>query len=116
MLHRPALSALIAVCKVPYLLPAGGISKTDIRRFLYWAADHLGYTELRGVVAAPPSAELEPIREGEEAQTDEQDMGMTYDVSTSAIVSSSFSSSSLSAWVSNITCDAPVTCTACTGL
>ena len=32
-------------------------------------------------MAAPPSAELEPIREGEEAQTDEQDMGMTYDVS-----------------------------------
>lgn len=31
-------------------------------------------------MAAPPSAELEPIREGEEAQTDEQDMGMTYDV------------------------------------
>ena len=31
---------------------AGGISKTDIRRFLYWAADNLGYTELRGVVAA----------------------------------------------------------------
>ena len=60
--------------------PAGGISKTDIRRFLYWAADHLGYSELRGVVAAPPSAELEPIREGQEAQTDEQDMGMTYEV------------------------------------
>ena len=60
---------------------AGGISKTDIRRFLYWAADNLGYSELRGVVAAPPSAELEPIREGEAAQTDEQDMGMTYDVS-----------------------------------
>ena len=31
-------------------------------------------------MAAPPSAELEPIREGEAAQTDEQDMGMTYDV------------------------------------
>ena len=60
---------------------AGGISKTDIRRFLYWAADHLGYSELRSVVAAPPSAELEPIREGQDAQTDEQDMGMTYDVS-----------------------------------
>ncbi len=65
----------------PHLFVTGGISKTDIRRFLYWAADHLGYSELRGVVAAPPSAELEPIREGEEAQTDEQDMGMTYDVS-----------------------------------
>ena len=61
---------------------AGGISKTDIRRFLYWAADDLGYSELRSIVAAPPSAELEPIREGEEAQTDEQDMGMTYDVSS----------------------------------
>lgn len=112
---------------IPYL-PAGGISKTDIRRFLYWAADHLGYTELRGVVAAPPSAELEPIREGEEAQTDEQDMGMTYDVSTSAIVSrsssssssstsssSSLFSSSLAAWVPNTTCDASVICNARTG-
>ncbi|DBA79501.1 TPA: hypothetical protein ACH3X2_007768 [Trebouxia sp. C0005] len=66
-------------CSSADVNPIGGISKTDIRRFLYWAADHLGYSELRGVVAAPPSAELEPIREGEEAQTDEQDMGMTYD-------------------------------------
>lgn len=32
------------------------------------------------MVAAPPSAELEPLREGQEAQTDEQDMGMTYEV------------------------------------
>lgn len=66
-------------CSSADVNPIGGISKTDIRRFLYWAADNLGYSELRSVVAAPPSAELEPIREGEEAQTDEQDMGMTYD-------------------------------------
>lgn len=73
----------VAVMIISSDLPlAGGISKTDIRRFLYWAADNLGYSELRGVVAAPPSAELEPIREGEAAQTDEQDMGMTYDVSS----------------------------------
>ena len=32
------------------------------------------------VVSAPPSAELEPLREGTDAQTDEQDMGMTYEV------------------------------------
>ena len=32
------------------------------------------------MVAAPPTAELEPIREGSAAQTDEQDMGMTYEV------------------------------------
>ena len=35
-----------------------------------WAADHLGYSELRKVVAAPPTAELEPIREGIAAQVD----------------------------------------------
>ena len=29
---------------------------------------------------AAPTAELEPIREGTPAQTDEQDMGMTYEV------------------------------------
>jgi NAD+ synthase (glutamine-hydrolysing) len=37
------------------------------------------------VVAAPPTAELEPIREGTAAQTDEQDMGMTYEVGCSAV-------------------------------
>lgn len=81
------MNSLALLCFVCLTCPlntcavAGGISKTDIRRFLYWAADHLGYSELRGVVAAPPSAELEPLREGQEAQTDEQDMGMTYEVS-----------------------------------
>ena len=74
-------AAAAAAVIVTVVTTTGGISKTDIRRFLYWAADNLGYSELRGVVAAPPSAELEPIREGEAAQTDEQDMGMTYDVS-----------------------------------
>ena len=58
---------------------AGAISKQDLRRFLRWAAVHLGYPSLDDVEAAPPSAELEPIREGVAAQTDEQDMGMTYE-------------------------------------
>ena len=59
---------------------AGGVSKGDLKRFLHWGAGHLGYPELANVVAAPPTAELEPIREGSAAQTDEQDMGMTYEV------------------------------------
>jgi NAD+ synthase (glutamine-hydrolysing) len=59
---------------------AGGVSKGDLKRFLHWGAEHLGYPELANVVAAPPTAELEPIREGSAAQTDEQDMGMTYEV------------------------------------
>ena len=59
---------------------AGGVSKGDLKRFLHWGAEHLGCPELANVVAAPPTAELEPIREGSAAQTDEQDMGMTYEV------------------------------------
>lgn len=58
--------------------PIGGISKTDLRRFLRWAAAHLGYKTLLEVVAAPPTAELEPITETY-VQSDEADMGMTYD-------------------------------------
>lgn len=60
---------------------AGGISKSDLKRFLLWAADNLGYMSLRGISAAPPTAELEPLKDGEIAQTDEADMGMTYQAS-----------------------------------
>jgi NAD+ synthase (glutamine-hydrolysing) len=42
--------------------PIGGISKTDLRRFLKWGATHLGYSELANIEAAPPTAELEPLR------------------------------------------------------
>ncbi len=58
--------------------PIGGISKTDLRRFLRWAIDHLGYESLRAVVEAPPTAELEPVT-ADYVQRDEVDMGMTYD-------------------------------------
>jgi hypothetical protein len=40
------------------------MSPQDLRRFLVWAADHLGYSELRAVHDAEPTAELEPLREG----------------------------------------------------
>ena len=33
---------------------------------------------LEGILAAPPTAELEPLRDGRLVQTDEQDMGLTY--------------------------------------
>ncbi|KAK9857601.1 hypothetical protein WJX84_007195 [Apatococcus fuscideae] len=66
-------------CSSADLNPIGGISKGDLKRFLHWGAEHLGYGELAGVVEAPPTAELEPIREGQEVQTDEVDMGMTYE-------------------------------------
>ena len=55
----------------------GGIAKTDLKKFLIWAADHKGIPALKEVVEAPPTAELEPITESY-IQSDEVDMGMSY--------------------------------------
>jgi len=61
----------------------GGISKVDLKSFLCFASkpleeNGLGYTSLKSVVEAPPTAELEPIT-STYTQTDEEDMGMTYE-------------------------------------
>ena len=66
-------------CSSADVNPIGGISKADLQRFLVHAATHLGYPSLRAVVEAPPTAELRPLKGGEIEQTDEVDMGMTYD-------------------------------------
>lgn len=58
--------------------PIGSISKSDLRRFLGWAAANLGYPALGEIVEATPTAELEPIT-ADYVQSDEADMGMTYD-------------------------------------
>lgn len=58
--------------------PIGGISKTDLRRFLHYAMEKFNVPVLGEIIAAPPTAELEPLKDGQLAQTDEQDMGMTY--------------------------------------
>jgi len=58
--------------------PIGSISKVDLRRFLRWAAEHLGYGALLDVVEAAPTAELTP-RTDTHVQRDEVDMGMTYE-------------------------------------
>jgi hypothetical protein len=44
--------------------------KGDLRSFLRWGAAHLGYSTLAAVEQAPPTAELEPIRD-DYVQTDE---------------------------------------------
>lgn len=49
-------------CSAADINPIGGISKADLRAFLKWAAVHLGYSHLAEVEAAPPTAELEPLR------------------------------------------------------
>lgn len=49
-------------CSSADINPIGSISKQDLRAFLRWAATHLGYASLADIEAAPPTAELEPIR------------------------------------------------------
>ncbi|EOY25099.1 Carbon-nitrogen hydrolase family protein isoform 2 [Theobroma cacao] len=65
-------------CSAADINPIGSISKQDLRIFLRWAANHLGYSSLAEIEAAPPTAELEPIRSNY-SQLDEVDMGMTYE-------------------------------------
>ena len=66
-------------CSSADLNPIGGISKSDLKSFLTWASkkENLNYPILQQIVAAPPTAELEPIT-AEYTQVDEVDMGMTY--------------------------------------
>lgn len=59
------------------LNPIGSISKLDLKSFLAWAAENLGYPSLRDVVDATPMAELAPPEEGA-PKTDEREMGLTY--------------------------------------
>ena len=71
-------------CSAADLNPIGAISKGDLKRMLLWGAKEFQYNVLHEIVEAPPTAELRPMAEGdgegkEHSQTDEEDMGMTYE-------------------------------------
>lgn len=65
-------------CSSADINPIGGISKTDLRMFLNYVKDKFNISAIGDIVSAPPTAELEPLIDGKLAQTDEEDMGMTY--------------------------------------
>ncbi|XP_022647389.1 glutamine-dependent NAD(+) synthetase-like isoform X2 [Varroa jacobsoni] len=65
-------------CSSGDINPIGSISKTDLKKFLRFAVGHFNLNSLEGILDAPPTAELTPLREGQVVQTDEADMGMTY--------------------------------------
>ncbi|KAM4602403.1 glutamine-dependent NAD(+) synthetase [Polymixia lowei] len=65
-------------CSSADINPIGGISKADLKSFLLYCMEQFQLTALTGILAAPPTAELEPLTDGEVSQTDEEDMGMTY--------------------------------------
>eukprot|EP00455_Lapot_gusevi_P003048 TRINITY_DN1125_c0_g1_i2.p1 TRINITY_DN1125_c0_g1~~TRINITY_DN1125_c0_g1_i2.p1 ORF type:complete len:713 (+),score=222.83 TRINITY_DN1125_c0_g1_i2:82-2220(+) len=65
-------------CSSADINPIGGICKKDLKSFLRWTADNMGYTSLYGVISAPASAELEPRTE-DYKQVSEEDMGMSFE-------------------------------------
>ncbi|OWA53461.1 Glutamine-dependent NAD(+) synthetase [Hypsibius exemplaris] len=65
-------------CSSADINPIGGISKTDLKRFLGYCGKAFNVPIIEGLLIAPPTAELEPLSNGLVTQTDEEDMGMTY--------------------------------------
>ncbi|XP_077375457.1 glutamine-dependent NAD(+) synthetase [Festucalex cinctus] len=65
-------------CSSADINPIGGISKNDLKGFLQYCVEKFKLAALRSILAAPPTAELEPLTDGQVSQTDEADMGMTY--------------------------------------
>ncbi|KAG8830868.1 glutamine-dependent NAD(+) synthetase [Serendipita sp. 400] len=65
-------------CSSADINPIGGISKTDLKKFIAYAQTQFELPILEKFLTATPTAELEPITETY-VQADEADMGMTYD-------------------------------------
>lgn len=66
-------------CSSADINPIGSVSKRDLKNFLKYAIFQFNLPALGEILNAPPTAELEPLKQGKVAQTDEEDMGMTYD-------------------------------------
>lgn len=65
-------------CSSADLNPIGGISKSDIKGFIKYAAEEFDISILNEFLDATPTAELEPTTE-DHVQSDEVDMGMSYE-------------------------------------
>ncbi|SCV05037.1 LANO_0G17106g1_1 [Lachancea nothofagi CBS 11611] len=65
-------------CSSADINPIGGISKTDLKRFIAYASKKFDMPILEDFLTATPTAELEPITK-DYVQSDEIDMGMTYE-------------------------------------
>jgi NAD+ synthase (glutamine-hydrolysing) len=64
-------------CSSADINPIGSISKVDLKRFLIWGSEHLGFKTLMEIGESNATAELQPILE-EKKQVSEDDMGMTF--------------------------------------
>jgi NAD+ synthase (glutamine-hydrolysing) len=66
-------------CSSADLNPIGAISKLDLKKLLIWAGKKYGYKALQEIEQAAPTAELRPEEADKPPQTDEEDMGMSYE-------------------------------------
>ncbi|CAB3406260.1 unnamed protein product [Caenorhabditis bovis] len=66
-------------CSSADINPIGSVSKIDLRNFLQMAHDKYGMTALKSVIESTPTAELRPLVDGKVAQTDEDEIGLTYE-------------------------------------
>lgn len=69
-------------CSSADINPIGSIDKSDLKRLIAWAETEFELPCLQDFLTAVPTAELEPITE-KYVQSDEVDMGTTYDELTS---------------------------------
>ena len=72
-------------CSSADINPIGGISKEDLKSFIAWAQISFSLPVLETFINAVPTAELEPIT-ATYVQSDEADMGMTYQVRIRSVV------------------------------
>ncbi len=65
-------------CSSGDLCPIGSLSKNALKDYLRWNGSN-GIKFVDSILNATPTAELTPLKEGKVAQSDEADMGVTYD-------------------------------------
>ncbi|KAF7639326.1 Glutamine-dependent NAD(+) synthetase [Meloidogyne graminicola] len=65
-------------CSSADLNPIGAISKHDLRKFLQYVNSTHKFVYLQGIINSIPTAELKPLKNGQIIQTDEEDIGLTY--------------------------------------
>lgn len=66
-------------CSSADINPIGSISKVRLKAFLHYCYKYKNYPSLEGVLKIAPSAELRPTETGKKPQTDEEDLGITYE-------------------------------------
>jgi NAD+ synthase (glutamine-hydrolysing) len=65
-------------CSAADVNPIGSFSKIRLREYLGWNSQTHKFSVINEVLNATPSAELQPLEEGDTVQTDEEDMGFSY--------------------------------------